>query len=593
MTRRLVWIAACLAVCLLALGAPVGAQDPAAQEPTSEPAPAEPAAAEPSEPTGSEPPEDVAGAVTSAARETTDAMVGGATEVAEQGQRVWYDNLRPMWDRVIAAGPGLLKALLLLAAFWIAAIAVSAGVRKLLDLTQLDEKAVRDWGLGSVMEGEHGESRSLSGAVAGAVKALILLFGFVAFFNALNLEMVAGPLQGILDKFADAVPSLIYAFLILAVYWIIATLLRMGVTKALEAIDFDSRAERFMKAREVDGQKVGPSSLVGRLLFYIVLLIGIPPFLDALGQRALVAPLREMFTEVLSYLPNVAAAALLFFVGRIIAMIVREIVTNFLAATGLDALAERVGFGRGEGTKSLSEIIGAVAYFFIMIPILVAAVDALQITAVSEPVKATLQQVLAAVPLIFLALVVLAVGYYIAKTVRGLVESFLSGVGFDQLPERVGLTFLKPREGGASLSSIGGTVVMAVILLMIAETALATLQLGPLSLLVGAIIRYLPSLFIGLVVILAALSIGSWAGRLTSSALEGSPHADLLSTIAKWAIIFLGFSMGLNQLGVGEEIIRIAVAAVLGGAALALGLAFGLGGRDKAQELIGRNEGGE
>lgn len=589
MKRNVVWMVAFLAICLASLAGVAPAQEP---QQTTEPAPAAPAETEdttPAEPDGSAPPEDVTTAVTSAVTETTGAVVEGAGEVAEQGQRVWLENLRPMWNRFLTAAPVLIKALLLLLGFWIAAIAVSAGVRKLLDLTTLDEKAAREWGLGGMMEDGKGEPRSLAGIVAGAVKALILLFGFVAFFDALNLGMVAVPLRGILEKLANAVPSLIYAFLILAVYWIIATVVRMAVTKGLEAIDFDTKAERFMKSREVDGERVGPSSLLGRLLFYIILLIGIPPFLDALGQQALVAPLREMFTEVLAFLPNVAAAALLFFIGRIVATIIREVVTNFLAATGADELAGRVGFGAKEGTKSLSEIIGAVAYFFIMIPILVAAVDALQITAVSDPVKATLQQLLGAIPLIFLAIVVVAVGYYIAKTVRGLVESFLSGIGFDDWPARLGLGFLKPRDGAASLSSIGGTVVMAVILLMIAETALATLQLGPLSDLVGGIIRYLPSLFVGLAVILAALSIGSWAGGLTRSALGDSRHAGLLSTIAKYAIFFLGFSMGLNQLGVGEEIIRIAVAAVLGGAALGLGLAFGLGGRDRAQQIIERS----
>ncbi len=595
-----------LALCLVTLAGiglaqepqdPAGAAEPQAQaEPPAQAEPAEPQMVTvdvedpmpvaPAEPAPKAEPDNVARAVTSAVTETKDAMVGGAGEVAQQGKRVWMENLRPMWNRFLNAAPALVKAILVLLAFWIAAILVSAGVRKLLGLTSLDEKAARDWGLGGMLEGKEGKPRSLAGLIAGAMKALILLFGFVAFFDALDLSMVAGPLQGILDKIAEAVPSLLYAFLILAVYWIIGTLLKMGATKGLEAVGFDAKAERFMKAREEDGERVGPSALVGRLLFYIVLLIGIPPFLDALGQQALVAPLRDMLTKILAFLPNIAAAVLLFFIGRIIATIVREVVTNFLAATGADELAEKVGFGKREGTKSISEIIGAVAYFFIMIPILITAVDALQMKAVSDPVKATLQQVLGAVPLIFLALVVVAIGYFIAKMVRGLVESFLTGVGFDELPERVGLTFLKPRAEGPSLSSIGGTVVMAIILLMIAETALATLNLDPLAELVGNLIRYLPSLFVGLVVILAALSIGTYAGKLIAGALGGTRHGALLATIGKYAIFFLGFSMGLNQLGVGEEIIRIAVSAVLGGTALALGLAFGLGGKEKAQKLI-------
>lgn len=592
MNRNLRRITGFVLLWLVALVGVAAAQEPAEPQ---EPAEAQidtvdvedPTPVPPTEPAAQ--PDNVGTAVTSAVTETKDAMVGGATEVAQQGKRVWYEGLRPMWEKFLTAAPGLIKAILLLLAFWIAAIAVSAGVKKLLSLTDLDEKAARDWGLGDMMDDGAGAKRSLANLIAGAVKALILLFGFVAFFDALDLGMVAGPLQGILDKIAEAIPSLLYAFLILAVYWIIGTLLKMGVTKALDAIGFDQRVERFMKAREIRGERVGPSSMIGRLLFYIVLLIGIPPFLDALGQQALVAPLRDMLSKVLAFLPNIAAALLLFFIGRIIATIVREVVTNFLAAAGLDELAGRLGFGKNEDTKSLSEIIGSVAYFFIIIPILVTAVDALQMKAVSEPVKATLEQVLSAVPHIFLAFVVVAVGYFIAKTVRGLVESFLSGVGFDQLPERVGLHFLKPRPDGASLSSIGGTVVMAIILLMIAETALTTLNLGPLAGLVGSLIRYLPSLFVGLIVILAALSIGTYVGGFIQRALTGSQYANVLSTIGKYSIFFLGFSMGLNQLGVGEEIIRIAVSAVLGGTALALGLAFGLGGRDKAQQLIDRS----
>jgi Mechanosensitive ion channel, conserved TM helix len=189
--------------------------------------------------------------------------------------------------------------------------------------------------------------------------------------------------------------------------------------------------------------------------------------------------------------------------------------------------------------------------------------------------------------------VVLAVGYFVAKAVRGIVESFLSGVGFDGLPAKLGLTFLEPKQGQPSLSGIAGTVVMAIILLLTAEQALATLHLGELSSLVGSLIGYLPNLLVGLAIILLGLSLGNYVAKLLGSVLSGSPHGAVVATVAKVAIVFLTFSMGLNQLGVGEEIVRIAVAAVLGGfglaLGLALGLAFGLGGRDRAKEIVESN----
>ena len=64
----------------------------------------------------------------------------------------------------------------------------------------------------------------------------------------------------------------------------------------------------------------------------------------------------------------------------------------------------------------------------------------------------------------------------------------------------------------------------------------------------------------------------------------------MLSNVARYAIIFLGASMGLTQLGVGQDVIQMVVAAVVGGAALAVGLAFGLGGKDRAKQILDRSE---
>jgi small-conductance mechanosensitive channel len=107
-----------------------------------------------------------------------------------------------------------------------------------------------------------------------------------------------------------------------------------------------------------------------------------------------------------------------------------------------------------------------------------------------------------------------------------------------------------------------------------------------LSALIDEIVRYLPSLFAGLVILFAALSLGGYVGRLVKKATTGSKYSGLVSVVAKYAIMFLGASMALDQLGVGQQVITAVVSAVLGGTALALGLAFGLGGRDKAKQII-------
>jgi hypothetical protein len=572
-------VSACLLFALLGLAGPVWAQ---AQQGGLEPPTAQTSGPEVG--TG----KAVLQSAGEATAEVGAALKSGGGEVARQGRGLWQDVMVPMMSRFANALPSVVKAVIFLVTFWIVAMLAGAVVSKLLGLTRLDERAARDWGLGDFLGGKEGPSRSLAKLAGGGVKWVILLFGFVAFFNALNLEMVAGPLQNIVNKIVGVIPNLLKAAVILFVYWVVAAVARMGVTKGLEAAKFDKRAGKYFPTREIDGVQVGPSVLTGRLLFYVILLFGIPPFLQAMGQQALVAPLQEMLGKTLAFLPNIAAAAIIVFVGAMIATIVREVVANFLAAVGADAGAGRLGFGRIFGHKKLSGVAGAIAYFFIIVPIVVAAVDSLQITAISGPVKSTLERILAAVPALLVAAVIVAVGYAVARVVRGLVQSLLSGIGFDALPEKLKLSFLKPREGHASLSAIAGSVVMFVILLLTVQQALDTLGFAQLSALADQVVRYLPSLFVGLLILVATLSLGQFVGSLVSQATQGSSHSRLVSGVARYAIIFLGVSMALDQLGVGTQIVTTAVGAVLGGTALALGLAFGLGGKEKAREIIER-----
>ena len=343
---------------------------------------------------------DVARGIGEATSEVGGTLKSGGSQVVQQSRNLWQDAMLPSLQRTAGVLPSVIKALILLLAFWIIGKLAGAGVTKLLSLVQFDNRLVKQLGLESMAIGSQGRKRSLEDLLGKLVKWLIILFGFVAFFNALNLYMVADPLQNVVDRIVGIVPNLLKAFAILIIYWIVATLVKLGLAKVLGAASFDERGGKYLPEREVKGEKLGPSQQVGRLFFYVILLFGIPPFLQALGQEALVAPLQDMLSKTLAFLPNIFAAAIIFFIGKIVATIVHEVVTNFLSAAGADTAAERLGFDKICGEKRLSGVIGLVAYFFILLPIIVSAVDSLKITAISDPVKATLESVLAAVPAI-------------------------------------------------------------------------------------------------------------------------------------------------------------------------------------------------
>lgn len=525
---------------------------------------------------------DVVQGVGSAVADVSGAVRSGSGEVLEQGRKLWQEAIMPMLQRTMSAVPTLVKALVLLLGFWIVAKLVGAGVRKLFNLTRLDERAAKDWGLNNLLKRSDGSMASVGDLIGGVVKWVILLIGFVAFFNALNLEMVAGPLQGIVDSIAKVVPSLLKAAVILFAYWAVASIARFALAKLLSALKFDERAGRFVKG---DG-KQPPSQIAGRLLFYVILLFGVPPFLQALGQDAIVAPLQDMLSKALAFIPNIIAAGIILLIGNIVAVIVREVVSSFLAAAGADKLSERLGVSAIFGKQKLSGLAALIAYVFVIVPIVISALDALQIQAIAVPVRNTLEQVLAAIPAILVASVVVFIGYAVARFVRQLVQNLLSGIGFDTLPSRIGLNFLAPREGRQSLSAIIGTVVMVIILLLVASQAFSSLGLGQLAGLTDQFVGYLPSLFIGIIILLAALSLANFVAGVVSQAAGASPYAATLGKVARFAIVFLGAGMALDELGVSEQIVTVAVTAVLGGAALAIGLAFGLGGKDRAKNII-------
>ena len=532
---------------------------------------------------------DTVDAVKQASADVGAAFAGGGSAVVEQGRKLWQEALLPSFQRTAAAIPMLLKGLLMLLVFWLIGKLLGAGVRRLLDMTKLDERAMRDWGLEGLLKTSDGETRSLSRLLGSVVKWVLVLFGVVAFFNAINLNMVAAPLQRVLDSIFGVIPNLLNAIVILLVYWAIASVVRVGITRGLQALKFDERAgRRLAPAAEGAAAQPPPSAMLGRLSFYIVLLFALPPLLASLGQGALVTPLQGMLGKALDFLPNIVAAGIILLVGRIIASIVKEVVGNLLAASGLDQTAEKMGIGKVLGARKVSGITATIVYFFVLIPIIVAAIDSLGIKVISDPIKATLESVLAAIPAMLVATVIVIIGCLIAKVLRSLVTSLLAGVGFDNLPERLNLNFMTPKAGQTPLSGVVGAIVAVVIILITAQQAAASLKFMQLADLVRQVVEYLPSLVVGLLIMLVALSLSKYVGNLIEGALKGHGNTRLLSIIARCAITLLGAGMALEQLGVGQEIVTVAIAAILGGAALALGLSFGLGGKDRAKEIVER-----
>ncbi len=200
-----------------------------------------------------------------------------------------------------------------------------------------------------------------------------------------------------------------------------------------------------------------------------------------------------------------------------------------------------------------------------------------------------LNEIAISLPRILGAILILIIGWIIAKLLkRGLIK-LLYLVKFNYLTEKTGIDkFLK--EGGAKLNSIGiiGTLFYWILMLIVLIATLNSLNLTVASTLFNEIMMYLPNIIVAIVILIIGIYLARMVSQITKTSLKGMKEktSGLISQIAFIAIIILTIFITLGQLNIATEIVTSAFSIIFGAICLALALAFGLGGREKAAEIL-------
>ena len=490
--------------------------------------------------------------------------------------------LVPSVQRISTTFPSFLFALGILVVGYVVAKIAAGLVSRALGRTRLDARTAEALGLTS-----HDAPVTVRSVVSRIAFWLVMLFVLIGFFNQIGLTMVAEPLRDVADTIARVAPSLLHATLVFVVAWILAGLLRWLVVKTLTRLDVERRFGHFLVPEGTDPR--GLSQTMGTLTFYLVLLLAIPSFLAALGQSALVAPLSEMLRILLSYLPNVAAAVVSIGLGWVVARILRQVVRNLLVGVGLDRAAERAGLGPAPGGVRPSALVGTIVYFVVWIPFIIAGLDALKIEAISRPAISALETLLAWVPKGLGGAVLLILAWVISRLVGDLVTQLLRGVGFDQLPARLGLAALQS-PGARTPSDFAGLVVRTLVLVFAVVETFEVIGLHRLAGFGDKLVAFMINVVIATVIV----GIGLWAGNLVQGLVgrplerTGTRNPQTIAAFAKYAVVIFAFAMALQQIGFGEAIVVWAFVLLFGAVCLALALAFGLGSREAAARAVDR-----
>src|SRR5690606_28373933 len=317
--------------------------------------------------------------------------------------------------------PMVLGAVAILVVGLLVAPLVRALVRKGLTRLRLNERV-------SDHARDPEEARlSLAGIAATRGFWAVVIVTRIGVFSVLRFDGLYSPLSALVAEVMLYLPRIVLAGILALVAWLLATVLRAGLNRLMAAGHWDEKLS--------DSAGVKPiSSVLGNVVYWLVLLLFLPAIVRALRIDGRMGPLTTMTSQFAAALPNIFAAVVIGVVGWLIAKVLRGLVTNLLEAAGVDRFSNREHLTEG---VRLSKLGGTLVFILVIVPTLIAALDALAIRAISDPASNMLDMFLAAVPNILAAALILLLAWFEGRFVSGISTKLPANLGFARVPERL------------------------------------------------------------------------------------------------------------------------------------------------------------
>lgn len=210
-------------------------------------------------------------------------------------------------------------------------------------------------------------------------------------------------------------------------------------------------------------------------------------------------------------------------------------------------------------------------------------------TLIAEPVRNMLSKIMGFLPTLLGAIIILIVGWIIAKLIRQLIDKLLQLVRFDMLADKTGISeVLKKGDLKTSAREVVSSLVYWLIIIMVLIMTVDALGLPKASDVLTALFGYIPNVIAALLVIVVAIFLASLVSGIVHTAAGNAkmPRPELLAGICRWTIIIFAATIALTELGIAPLLVTTTFNIVLGGIVLALALAFGLGAKDSVAKWL-------
>jgi len=208
---------------------------------------------------------------------------------------------------------------------------------------------------------------------------------------------------------------------------------------------------------------------------------------------------------------------------------------------------------------------------------------------IADPIRQMLTRIMAYLPTLLGALVILIVGWIVAKAIRRLVDWLLKVTRFDTLADKAGISEVI-RKGDLKISArevVSGLVYWLVIIMVLVMVVNA-LGLPKASDVLTSLFAYVPKVIAALLVLVVAMFLASFVSGIVQTAAGNAnmPRPELFAGVSRWAIIIFAATIALGELGIATLLVTATFNIILAGICFALAIAFGLGGKDAAARYL-------
>ncbi|MEQ1618089.1 MAG: mechanosensitive ion channel [Terricaulis sp.] len=394
------------------------------------------------------------------------------------------------------------------------------------------------------------------------------------------------------------------ALLIIVTAHFVAKGVKWAIAQAIDRIPFLSRRDAAGPGGERPAVDIGDR--VGEVGYWVIWLIGLIAAIEELknvfpGLAPISGQLDRLAGGFIDYVPKIVAAALIFFIGYALATIARRMSEAAAEAAEIDRRLVDAGLTHMPRGPGLARLIGAVVFALIIIPVSIQALATLDINVISQPATLMLERISTAIPNVIAAALIVVVAYIIGRWISSLVENGLRSIGFDDIvnsiaqaePVRAAMDKMDPTPGVDTLdlksfppSRVIGIVVLLGIVLVASVEAANALGFVALADMLKEVVGMATKVLFGGVVIALGVLLANILGEIAARSRTGA--SEILSVFVRWGVIVLATAAGLRSMDIAPNIIELAFGLVLGAVAVAVAIAFGVGGRDAAKKMLDR-----